>query len=87
MLSGRFFRPLPDFILLYTFCSLFRNNLKSLPGKVKKESEKKVSMILKEFLEKKNQGKANKDVMMAVEEESAENPSRILGIVEKQLDK
>ena len=42
-------------------------------------------MILKEFLEKKNQGKANKDVMMAVEEESAENPSSILGIVEKWL--
>ena len=79
MLSDRFCRPLTDFILLYTFCSLFRNNLKSLPGKVKKESEKKVSMILKEFLENKKQGKANGDVMMEAEEESADNPSSILG--------
>ena len=54
-------------------------------GKVEKESEKKVIMILKEFLEKKNQGKANKYVMMAVEYESAENPTNILGIVEKLL--
>ena len=30
-----------------------------------------MSMILKEFLEKKNQVKANEGVMMAVEEESA----------------
>ena len=44
-------------------------------------------MILKEFLEKKNQGKANKDVIMAVEEESSENPSSILGIIEKRLAK
>ena len=42
-------------------------------------------MILKEFLEKKKQGKANKYVMMAVEYESAENPTNILGIVEKLL--
>ena len=42
-------------------------------------------MILKEFLENKKQGKTNEDLMMAVEEESAENPSRILGIAEKRL--
>ena len=44
-------------------------------------------MILKEFLEKKNQGKANEDVMMAVEEEPADNPSGILRIIEKRLAK
>ena len=38
-------------------------------------------MIIKELLKKKKQGKANEYVMMAVEEESAENPSKILGIV------
>ena len=42
-------------------------------------------MILKEFFEKKKQGNGNKDVMMAVEEESAENPSNILGTVEKLI--
>ena len=42
-------------------------------------------MILKEFPEKKKQGKSNKDVIMAVEEESSENYSKILGIVENQL--
>ena len=42
-------------------------------------------MILKEFLENKKQGKANGDVMMEAEEESADNPSSILGIVEKWL--
>ena len=44
-------------------------------------------MILKELLEKKNQGKANEDVMVAVEEESEDNTSIILGIIEKLLDK
>ena len=44
-------------------------------------------MTFKKFLEKKNQGKPNKDVMMAVEEESEYNPSNILGILEKQLAK
>ena len=43
-------------------------------------------MIFKEFLEIKKQGKANKDAMMVVEEESSENPSKILGIIEKRLD-
>ena len=42
-------------------------------------------MILKEFPEKKKQGKSNKDVITAVEEESSENYSKILGIVENQL--
>ena len=42
-------------------------------------------MILKEFLEKKKQGKSNEDVMMAAEEDSSENPSSILRIVEKWL--
>ena len=46
-----------------------------------------MSMIIKEFLQKKKQGKANGDVMMPVEEESAENPSNILGIVEKRISK
>ena len=40
-------------------------------------------MILKEFLQKKKQGKANGDVMISEEEESAEKPSNILGIIEK----
>ena len=40
-------------------------------------------MILKEFLQKKKQGKANGDVMISAEEESAEKPSNILGIIEK----
>ena len=40
-------------------------------------------MILKEFLEKKNQGKSNEDVMMSVEEESVNNASKIIGIVFK----
>ena len=44
-------------------------------------------MILKEFLEKKNQGKANEDVMVEVEKESEDNTSIILGIIEKLLDK
>ena len=42
-------------------------------------------MILKEVLQEKNQGKGNEYVMISVEEESAENPSNILGIVEKEL--
>ena len=44
-------------------------------------------MIIKELLEKKNQGKANEDVMVAVEKESEDNTSIILGIIEKLLDK
>ena len=40
-------------------------------------------MIIKEFLENKNQGKGNKDVMMSVEEESVNNASKIIGIVLK----
>ena len=44
-------------------------------------------LILKEFLEKKTQGKGNKDVIMAVKEESAENASNILGIVDRRLAK
>ena len=60
---------------------------KSRQKKVRKYSEKKVSTILKEFLEKKKQWKSNKDVMTAVEEESADNPSNILRKVEEQLAK
>ena len=76
-------------IILKTALS-FTNTLPNLTlqvwaGKVKKEPEKKVSMILKEFLEKKNQGKSNEDIMMAVEEESAEKPSSIIGIFEKRI--
>ena len=44
-----------------------------------------MGLILKELLENKKQGKSSKDVMMAVEEESAENPSSILRIIEKRL--
>ena len=55
--------------------------------KLKKESEKKVNIIIKELLRNKKQGKSNEYVMMAVEEESEENPSNILGIVWKQLAK
>ena len=44
-----------------------------------------MSMILKELLLKKKQEKSNKDVIMAVEEESAENPSNFLGTVEKLI--
>ena len=81
-----------DAQLIQTITLSLTNTLPALTlqvwaGKVKKESDKKVSMILKEFLEKKNQGTANEDVMMAVEEESAENPSSILGIIEKRLAK
>ena len=42
-------------------------------------------MILKEFLLKKKQGKANENLMMAVEEESAENPSNFLRTVKKLI--
>ena len=42
-------------------------------------------MILKELLQNKKQGKANGDVMISAEEESAEKPSNILGIIEKKL--
>ena len=44
-----------------------------------------MSLILKEFLQKKKQGKSNEDVMISVEYESAEKPSNILGIVEKLI--
>ena len=42
-------------------------------------------MIIREFLEKKKQGKSNGGVMISVEEESEEKPSNILGIVEKLI--
>ena len=42
-------------------------------------------MTFKKFLQKKNQGRSNKDVMMAVEKESAYNPSNNFGVLENQL--
>ena len=44
-------------------------------------------MTFKKFLQKKNQGKSNKDVMMTLEKESAYNPSNNFGVLENQLAK